>query len=133
MFGTGGVQATLRIENVLAPGLIEANGDVVAALRQRLQAAFVEDPRFEEAWRPGARDGVELNTLWQRTLIPAAGVDVDIMPVREQAPGQVRDVGLAAPPRRQHAFIAEGDVHSIPSTLIHVHVDPNLCGFRCRL
>ena len=36
VLGTGGVQAPLRIEHVLAPGLVEADRDIVAAVATAL-------------------------------------------------------------------------------------------------
>ena len=50
--GRGRVQAALRVEHVLAPGLVEAERDVVRRPAQRLLAGPAEAPRPQEA-RPG--------------------------------------------------------------------------------
>ena len=113
VLGRGAVQAALRVKHVLAPRLVEADRDVVVALREGAQAGGPEAPGAEEARAARGRQGVVADPRWQGALVPAAGVQVDLVPVRYQAPGQVRNVGFAAAARRQHALVAEGDLHGI--------------------
>src|SRR5262249_28732177 len=41
-------------------------------------------------------------------------VEMDLVPIGQQAPGKIRDVGLAPATRRQHALVAKCDVHGYP-------------------
>ena len=112
VFGRGGVQAALRIEHVQAGHLVEADGDV-AALRQGQLAADggPEEPRPQEARAGRQHDRVIVDVGRQGGRVPAAGVQVQLVPVGGEAAGQAGDVGLAPPAAGQNAVETERDVH----------------------
>src|SRR5262249_55430418 len=101
----GDVQSALRIEHVLAPRLVEADGYVVAGGWGGAGAGGGEAPRPQEARTGRRRQPMESQLRRQRGFVPAAGVQVDVVPVGGETAGQVTDVRLAAAPRRQHAFV----------------------------
>jgi hypothetical protein len=106
----GGVQASLRIKNVLSPGLVEADGDIVLLSRERVQAALAEAPWPQEARAGGGGKRMDFDT-GERAFVPAAGVQMHFMPIAQEPPRQVADIGLAAPARGQDAFVTKCDVH----------------------
>ena len=111
MVGGGGVQAALGVEHVEAPGLVEADGHLVAGAAQGAQAGGAEAPGAQEAGAAGDADAVEVHPGGQGGGVPAAGVEVHRVAVGHQPPRQVGDGGGAAALVGQHPLVAESDVH----------------------
>src|SRR5207245_6863491 len=110
----GDVQAALRIEDILAPGLVEPHGDIVARAAQGRLAQAGEAPRSPEARAARAGQGVVVDAARQGHFVPPAGVQVDLVPVGDEAARQVGDVGAAAAAGREDLVVAERDIHVTP-------------------
>ena len=80
----GGIQAALRIDNVQAKDLIKADGDLVVGLGEGGGAGSGKLPGPEETRAGTDADGVVVDLLRQGGLVPAAGVQVNVVPVRHQ-------------------------------------------------
>jgi hypothetical protein len=111
VLGGGGVQAALRVEHVLAPGLVEADRHQLGRLGQRLPAQRPEDPRPQEARAARPGEAVVAHAGRQGGGVPLAAEQVDLVPLGVQPAGQVGDVHLAAAAGRQDALVAEGNFH----------------------
>src|SRR6476659_4143697 len=108
----GRLQSPLRVEDVLAPGLVEADGCVMGVVGQRLLAGRTEAPRAQEARTGRNIETMEVGRSRESRGVPAAGVQVNGVAVARESPGDVGDVSLRAATRRENAFVAESDVHS---------------------
>ena len=104
LFGRRDVQAALRIEDVLAPGLVEADGDVVAGSLLGMLAGSGEAPRPQESWPACARQRVIAETGGEPGVVPTAGVKVNFVAVAHEPAREVRNVRLATAASRQNAF-----------------------------
>src|SRR5262249_10142178 len=104
------------IEHVLAPRLIEADGCIVPRLPHGAFASGSEAPRPQEA-RPGRhRQAMIAQALRQGRLMPAAGIQVYLVPVTGRATSQTANVRLTAAAGRQDALVTKGDVHAALSS-----------------
>src|SRR5260370_13969362 len=90
------MQAALRVEHILAPGLGETDRHIVASRGEGALTGRGKTPGPQEA-RP-ARDveATILQGLGQCRFFPAACVKVNGVTIREEPPREVGDIGLAA-------------------------------------
>lgn len=114
MGNRGNVESALGVENVLTPGLVEADGDIVGRRLQSLFACRGESPRPEKSRPLGWCDSVNMERSGQGGGIPVSGIEVDGMAVACESASQVGDVSLTAATGRDDLFVAEGDVHFRP-------------------
>src|SRR5437588_11818710 len=90
------MQTALRVQNVLPPGLIKAYGDLVLARAHGLFAGQSEAPRPHGTWTTGQGKGVIMERGRQCGRFPGAGIEMNLMPVGNEAPGQIRTIRAAA-------------------------------------
>src|SRR5262249_48853866 len=105
------MQATLRVENILPPGLVETNGHIVTALGKSVITELTEAPGPQKTRPAKGRQRMAMDAGRQHLLIPPASVQLNFMPIREQAACEVGDVCFTPAAGGQNAFVAKCDVH----------------------
>src|SRR5208283_2695783 len=88
VLGRGRMQTALRIKHILTPSFIKANRYLMASAAQSALAMATEAPGAEKTRAALRRQPVIMDARGQRRLGPSAGIEMDLMPVRQQAPGQ---------------------------------------------
>ena len=92
MGSTGGVESALGIKDVLPPGLVETNADIVRAACDRSFTSRTKSPRSQESRTVGNIEPVVMRGGRQGAGIPPTGV-------------QVEGVTIASKPSREIANI----------------------------
>ena len=100
------MQPSLGIKNVLAPRLIETDRNLMSA---RLDCPFTISTEAPRTKKPRAARGAETMVVEagrKRRRFPAAGIEMNLVPVGDQAAGQVRNVRAASPAGRKNLIVA---------------------------
>src|SRR5580698_6463295 len=89
-----GIDPTLGIEHILAPGLVEADGYVVVMTGHRLATGPAEQPGAQESWRTRLANRVIIERRRKTAFIPATRIQMDVVAFACEPANEVRDVGL---------------------------------------
>src|SRR5262249_10601726 len=114
------VQPSLGIKDIQAPRLVEADADPVGGGAEGAPARPREPPGAEESWDGRQPDGGVVQVRRQGLSVTGASVQVALMAIRTETPGQGRDVGLAAAAGRQNVLVTECDVHGLSTRSVGV-------------